>query len=142
MTDLKDKDYIAVIQCHIVKERCSGYGCEQAFHERTGGFSAYSRGKAYRVLSLTCGGCCGRATQRKLSNLTRRIKKAEGIGKDRIVVQLASCLTKDNFHSTPCPHLDYIKSLIAKLGLHVCEDTLVNEKSEKRRKEGRYHQPI
>ncbi|MEA3225743.1 MAG: CGGC domain-containing protein [Planctomycetota bacterium] len=138
MTDLKDKDYIAIVQCHIVKERCSGYGCENAFNERTGGFSAYSKDKAYRVLYLTCGGCCGRAVQRKLSNLTRRIKNTEGIGKKRIVVQLASCLTKDNFHSSPCPHLDYIKGLIAKLGLDVCEDTLINEKSEKRRKEGLY----
>jgi len=138
MVNLKAKDYVAVVQCHIVKERCSGYNCERAFNDRTGGFSAYPNDKSYRMLNLTCGGCCGRAVQRKLSNLVRRIKKNEGIDKDRIVVQLASCLTKDNFHSSPCPHLDYIKSLIAKLGLDVCEDTLVYEKSEKRRKEGVY----
>ena len=138
MIDLKDKDYVAIVQCHIVKERCSGYNCEKAFNERTGGFSAYPKDKAYRTLNLTCGGCCGRAVQRKLSNLTRRIKKAEGIAKDRIVVQLASCLTKDNFHSSPCPHLDYLKSLIAKLGLDMCEDTYIYEKSEKRRTEGLY----
>ncbi len=138
MMDLKDKDYIVIVQCHIVKERCSGYNCELAFNERTGGFAAYPNEKAYRILSLTCGGCCGRAVHRKLSNLIRRIKKSEGITKDRIVVQLSSCITKDNFHSPPCPHLDYIKSLIAKLGLDVCEDTFVNETSEKRRKEGLY----
>ena len=138
MVDLKDKDYIAIVQCHIVKERCSGYNCELAFNERTGGFSAYPKDKAYRTLNMTCGGCCGRAVQRKLSNLTRRIKKQEGIGKDRIVVQLASCLTKDNFHSSPCPHLGYLKSLIAKLGLDVRDDTYINKKSEKRRKEGLY----
>ena len=90
MVELKDKDYVAIVQCHIVKERCSGYNCEKAFNERTGGFSAYPKDKAYRTLNLTCGGCCGRAVQRKLSNLTRRIKKQEQIGKDRIVVQLAS----------------------------------------------------
>lgn len=138
MVDLNNKEYVAIVQCHIVKERCSGYGCENAFHERTGGFSAYPGDKSYRMLNLTCGGCCGRAVQRKLSNLCRRIKKKEGIGKDKIVVQLASCLTKDNFHSSPCPHLDYIKGLIAKLGLDVCEDTYIDEKSEKRRKEGLY----
>jgi predicted metal-binding protein len=138
MVDLKDKDYIAIVQCHIVKERCSGYNCERAFTERTGGFTGYPKEKPYRVLNLTCGGCCGRAVQRKLSNLTRRIKKQEGIEKDRIVVQLASCLTKDNFHSSACPHLDYIKGLIAKLGLDMCEDTFIDEKSEKRRKEGLY----
>jgi predicted metal-binding protein len=138
MTDLRNKDYVVIVQCHIVKERCSGYNCENAFHERTGGFSAYPADKSYRMLNLTCGGCCGRAVQRKLSNLVRRIRKNEGIGKDRIVVQLASCLTKDNFHSTPCPHLDYLRGLIAKLGLDVCDDTFVNEKSQQRRKEGLY----
>jgi predicted metal-binding protein len=138
MTDLKEKDYIAIVQCHIVKERCSGYNCERAFNERIGGFSVYPKDKSYRALNLTCGGCCGQAVQRKLSNLVRRIKKQEGIGKDRIVVQLASCMTKDNFHSSPCPPLDYLKGLIAKLGLDVCEDTLIDETSEKRRKAGLY----
>ncbi len=138
MVDLKDKDYIVIVQCHIVKERCSGYNCERAFNERTGGFAAYTGEKAYRILSLTCGGCCGRAVHRKLSNLIRKINKAEGITKDRIVVQLSSCITKDNFHSSPCPHLDYLKSLIAKLGLDVRDDTYIDEKSEMRRKAGLY----
>ncbi len=136
---MSDKKYIVVVQCHIVKERCSGYNCESAFNERTGGFAAYPSDRSYRTLNLTCGGCCGRAVQRKLSNLVRRIKKNEGIGKDKIVVQLASCLTKDNFHSTPCPHLDYLRGLIAKLGLDVREDTYVNANSEKLRREGVYH---
>jgi predicted metal-binding protein len=138
MIDLKDKDYIVIVQCHIVKERCSGYNCERAFNERTGGFAAYPKDKAYRMLNLTCGGCCGRAVHRKLSNLIRRINKAEGITKDRIVVQLSSCITKDNFHSSPCPHLDYLKGLITKLGLDVRDDTYIDEKSEKRRREGLY----
>ena len=138
MINLKDKDYIVVVQCHIVKERCSGYNCERAFNERTGGFAEYPKDKTYRMLNMTCGGCCGRAVHRKLSNLIRRINKAEGITKERIVVQLSSCITKDNFHSTPCPHLDYLKSLIAKLELDVCEDTYIDEKSETRRKAGLY----
>jgi len=138
MIDLMNKDYVVIVQCHIVKERCSGYNCELAFHERTGGFSACPKDKAYRMLNLTCGGCCGRALQRKLSNLTRRIEKQEGIGKDRIVVQLSSCITKDNFHAPPCPHLGYLKTLIARLGLDVREDTYINETSEERRQEGLY----
>ena len=138
MIDLKDKDYVAIVQCHIVKERCSGYNCELAFNKRTGGFSVYPGDKKYRVLNLTCGGCCGRAVHRKLSNLIRRIKKQEGIAKDRIVVQLSSCITKDNFHSSPCPYLDYLKGLIAKLGLDMREDTFVNDMSEKRRIAGLY----
>jgi len=136
--DLKDKDYVAIVQCHIAMERCSGYHCEKAFTERIGGFAAYPKDKTYRVLNMTCGGCCGRAVQRKLNNLARRLKKKEGMGKDRIVVQLSSCVTKDNYHSAPCPHLDYLKGLIAKAGLDVRDDTFIDEKSEKRRQEGVY----
>ncbi len=138
MPDLKDKKYVVIVQCHIVKERCSGYNCERAFNERIGGFSIYPREIVYRTLNLTCGGCCGRAVHRKLSNLIRRIKKQEGMEKDRIVVQLSSCITKDNFHSSPCPYLDYLKDLIGKLGLDVREDTFINKTSEKQRKTGRY----
>lgn len=138
MVDVKNKDYIVIVQCHIVKERCSGYFCEKAFNERSGGFSAYPRDKSYRKLNLTCGGCCGRALHRKLSNLIHQIKKQEGIEKERIVVQLSSCITKDNYHASPCPHLGYLKGLITKLGLDFCEDTLINETSEKRRKSGIY----
>ncbi|MHC4624354.1 MAG: CGGC domain-containing protein [Planctomycetota bacterium] len=138
MVDVKNKDYIVVLQCHIVKERCSGYNCERSFDQRSGGFSVYARDKAYRMLNLTCGGCCGRAAHRKLSNLLRRIKKQETIGKERIAVQLSSCITKDNYHGPPCPHLDYLRNLIAKLGLDVCDDTCVSEKSESRRAAGLY----
>jgi predicted metal-binding protein len=138
MIDLKTKDYVVIVQCHIVKERCPGYNCEKAFHERTGGFTGYPKDKAYRMLYLTCGGCCGRALHRKLSNLTRRIKKQEGIDKSRILVQLSSCITKNNFHAPLCPHLDYLESLITRLGLDIREDTFVSETSEKRRKAGLY----
>jgi predicted metal-binding protein len=139
MIDIKHKDYIIVVQCHIVKERCPGYYCEKAFNERAGGFVAYPKDKTYRIMNMTCGGCCGRAVHRKLSLLTRKLKKEEGIGKDRIVVQLSSCITKDNFHAPPCPHLDYLKTLIAKLGLDVCEDTYISKISEQRRKAGLYN---
>jgi predicted metal-binding protein len=138
MIDTKNKDYIVIVQCHIVKERCPGYLCEKAFHERSGGFSIYPKDKKYRMLNMTCGGCCGRAIHRKLSSLTRRIKKKEGIDKDKIVVQLSSCITKDNFHASPCPHLDYIKGLIKKLELDMCEDTVISEKSALRRESGIY----
>jgi len=138
MADLADKDYVVVVQCDIVKQRCSGYFCEQAFHTRSGGFAAYPRHKAYRTLHITCGGCCGRAVHRKLSHLRRCLKNSEGVDGARIVVQLSSCITKDNFHGPPCPHLDYIKTLIARLELDVREDTHVCELSEQRRKQGVY----
>jgi len=135
---IKNKSYIVIVQCHIVKERCSGYLCEKAFHERTGGFTDYPADKTYRTLYLTCGGCCGRALQRKLSNLVKKSKKKEGLEKDKIVIQLSSCIVNDSYHGPPCPHLDYLKELIAKLGLDVRETTSISAKAEKRRQEGVY----
>lgn len=135
---MKDKDYIATVQCHLVKQRCSGYFCEKAFHERTGGFARYSPDKAYRTLYLTCGGCCGRPLHRKLSNLVRKIKAKEGIERDRIVVQLSSCITNDNYHGPACPHLGYLRELIGKLNLDICETTAISKKAEERRAQGVY----
>ena len=140
MIGLDQKDYVVVVQCAIVKERCPGYFCEKAFHERTGGFADYPKDHAYRTLYLTCGGCCGLAVQRKLTSLARQLNKREGIEKDRIVVQLSSCMTKDNFHGPPCPHLGYIKTLIARAGLDVREDTSISELAEQRRRAGIYVQ--
>ncbi len=138
MVDLNDKEYVVVLQCDIVKQRCPGYYCEKAFHERTGGFAAYPKDKGYRVIYMTCSGCCGRAVHRKLTLLKRKLKKKEQIEKDKIVVQLSSCMTKDNYHAPPCPHLDYIKELISRIGIDVMEDTIISETSEKRREEGIY----
>ena len=138
MVDLNNKEYVVVLQCDIVKQRCPGYYCEKAFHERTGGFAAYPKDKACRVIYMTCSGCCGRAVHRKLTLLKRKLKKKEQIEKDKIIVQLSSCMTKDNYHAPPCPHLDYIKELISRIGIDVMEDTVINETSEKRREEGIY----
>lgn len=135
---MKDKDYIAVVQCHLVKQRCSGYFCEKAFRERTGGFAPYSADKPYRTLYMTCGGCCGRPLHRKLSHLIHKIKAKEGIEKDRIVVQLSSCITNDSYHGPACPHLDYLKELIAKLQLDICETTSISKRAEELRKTGIY----
>lgn len=136
---MQDKDYIVIVQCDIVMERCSGYFCEKAFNERAGAFSLYPRDKAYRTLYLTCGGCCGRAIHRKLLDLIRTIKKEENVDKEQIIVHLSSCITKDNFHGPVCPHLDYLKSMIVgKLGLDIVEGTYTSKTSEARRKAGIY----
>lgn len=138
MTALDNKDYVVVVQCDLVKQRCSGYFCEKAFHERTGGFADYPKDKAFRTLYLTCGGCCGRAVGRKLSHLVKKLKSKENIEKDRIVVQLSSCIAKDNYHGPPCPHLEYLKLLIGRLGLDIREGTQISGKAEERRAEGVY----
>ena len=139
---MPDKDYIVVVQCEIVKERCSGYFCEKAFHERVDGFAAYDKGKDYRTLYVTCGGCCGKAVQRKLTHLGRMIQKKEGIGADRIVVQLSSCMTRDNYHSPRCMFVDYMKGLIGRAGFEVREDTHLSTKAEERRKAGVYGKAV
>jgi predicted metal-binding protein len=138
MINLAEKQYVVILQCHIVKERCPGYLCEKAFHERTGGFASYPKDRSYRVLNMTCGGCCGRATHRKLTLLLRTLKKKEGLEKGDVVVQLSSCMTKDNFHAPPCPHLHYLQTLIERIGLDVQAGTVISEKSQCRRDQGVY----
>jgi predicted metal-binding protein len=138
---MKNKTYVVVVQCDIVMQRCSGYLCEHAFSTRTGGFEGYAQKKTFRTIYMTCGGCCGRAVHRKLNDLIRMIKKAEKIKRDQIVVHLASCITRDNYHASPCPHLDYLKGLIeGKLKLDLKEDTYISKKSSKLREKGIYNQ--
>lgn len=131
--------YIVALQCHIVKERCSGYLCELAFQERSGGFTTYGQSEQLRFLPLTCGGCCGRATLRKLSNLIKQLKAKEGVEKDQITVHLASCICKDNYHAPPCPHQSYLETLISdKLDLDIAYGTKISKTAEKLRSSGKY----
>ncbi len=133
------KKYVIVVQCHIVKERCSGYLCEHAFATRAGGFTEYSQDEKIRFLPLTCGGCCGRAVHRKLSDVLRLIKKKEKVKKENIVVHLSSCIIRDSFHGPPCPHKEYLTSMITeKLGLDMKEGSKISETTEKRSKAGEY----
>lgn len=136
--DLSQKDYVVVVQCEIVKQRCSGYFCEKAFKERTGGFADYPPDRPFRTLTLTCGGCCGRALHRKLGHLVGKIGKREGIPPERIVVQLSSCITQTNYHGPACPHVDYLKALVDRLGLDWREDTAISARAEERRRQGAY----
>jgi predicted metal-binding protein len=137
--EIQEKDYIVVVQCDIVMERCSGYYCEKAFNERGGGFAVYPRGKAYRTLYLTCGGCCGRAIHRKVYDLIAAIREKEGVKKDKIAVHLSSCITKESYHGPKCPHVDYLKTMIEeKLSLDLIDATTISRTSEGLRKEGDY----
>lgn len=133
-----DIDYLVIVQCDIVRQRCSGYFCEKAFHERADGFAAYPEDKPLRALYMTCGGCCGKGIQRRLTHLARCLQKNEAVPRDRIVVQLSSCITRDNYHSPRCPFADYMKELIARAGLRCREDTHLSPVAEQRRAEGRY----
>ena len=136
---LQDKEYIVVVQCDIVKERCSGYLCEYAFTERSGPFSAYPKDKGIRFLPLTCGGCCGRATHRKVFNLLEMIKQKEHIDAKKIAVHFSSCVSFDSYHGPPCPHKEYLKTMIVdKLGLDLMEGSYISKTTEKLRKKGKY----
>jgi predicted metal-binding protein len=78
---------------------------------------------------------------RKLNDLTRMIGKEEDgeVQKENIVVHLSSCITKDNYHAPPCPHVDYIKTLIGnKLSLDIVEATHISKTSSKLRDNGLY----
>ena len=134
-----NKEIIVVVQCHIAKEYCSGYFCEYCFTNRLGKFDLYPEDENLRIITLTCGGCCGRATHRKLSDLIKRLKKQENIEKNKIVVHLSSCIAFDSYHGQVCPHKDYLKTIIQdKLGLELIEGTKISNLAEKRRKEGTY----
>jgi predicted metal-binding protein len=135
------KEYVVIVQCDIVKQRCPGYLCEKNFHRRTGGFADYPADKPIRVMMMTCGGCCGRALHRKLSLLKRRLQAQEKIGPERIAVQLSSCITLDNYHAPPCPHKGYLQQLVDKLGLDWAQNTVIDEKSQARRKDGIWQSP-
>ncbi|HBM15379.1 MAG TPA: CGGC domain-containing protein [Lentisphaeria bacterium] len=131
--------YIVIVQCHIVTEKCPGFFCENAFTKRVGAFTEYKGNSHIRCITVSCGGCCGRAVHRKLSLLLKTLKKREGIEKESVIVHLASCIAFDNFHAPPCPHINYLKELIGvKLGLPIKEGTKISDLSEKRRSECLY----
>jgi predicted metal-binding protein len=135
---MMNKKYIVTVQCHIVKERCSGYLCEYAFSERTGSFSKYPKDDSIRFLTLTCGGCCGRALQRKLANLLKKIKEKEHLNKDCIQVHLSSCIAYESYHGPACPHKEYLETLIDRLGLDCVDGSRISDLTEKRREQGIY----
>jgi predicted metal-binding protein len=129
---------VAVVQCHLVHERCPGYLCDWAFTNRTGGFSGLDLADGARKVSFTCGGCCGRALHRKLSLLKKHAQKYDGIGPDEVLVKLATCISAENYHGPACPHLDYLLDLVRKAGLTPSLDTYISEKAREKRAAGIY----
>ena len=130
--------YVIAVQCDIVKQRCSGYMCEQNFNQRKGGFAAYDADAPIRFLSMSCGGCCGKAVHRKLRHALKMAKQNDSIAPADVAVHLSGCVCKSNFHGPACPHLDYIRTLVGSLGVDVVDGTVINELSEKRRRDGTY----
>ena len=134
-----EKGYVVVVQCdRAVGQTCPGFMCEHAFNARKDGFARYPVGQKLRYAAISCGGCPGRATLRKLTSLAHNLKKREKIDASTVVVHLASCITRTNHHGPRCPNIDYIKGQVARAGLDCLEDTRISQKAEEARKAGRY----
>ena len=133
-----EKDFVIIVTCHLVAQRCGGYFCERALHHREDAFRDYPAQHPLRHTMVSCGGCCGRALQRKLTHQAGLLQRKESIGKERIVVHLSSCITRSNHHGPRCPHLDYLKELVARINIDLREDTHLSRKSCERRDAGRY----
>ena len=129
---------VAIVQCHLVQQRCPGYFCERAFANRTGGFEGLELAPDARKVSFSCGGCCGRALHRKLALLKKEALEHDQIKPAEILVKLSTCITKDNYHGPPCPHLDYLHTLIKKVGLACSNDTHLSKRAVEKRATGTY----
>ena len=124
--------YIVVLQCDIARQRCSGFHCENSFFKREGSFECYANQEA-RLLTITCGGCCGQGTLRQLSTLFRLLRKQSDIKPDQVVLHFASCVAFESFHGPVCPHLDYLKQIVERKGLRWKVGSRISDLSARRR---------
>lgn len=136
--DLKNVKLIGIIQCDFAKERCSGFACVNSFHERIDAFTSYPKEDRIMVVPFNCGGCPGRRIGRTTENLIKRAKKKANIEKDEIVIHLSSCMVTDSAHYPPCPHLDYIETILKRKGVKVKKGSYKSKTAQKRRDEGIY----
>ena len=127
---------VAVIQCEVSREHCSGARCAISFAERKDHFAGYGSDVVYYI-PMTCGGCPGRRVSRLAAHLKKSLATRE-VTPEEIVVHLASCLVTDNHHSPPCPHLDDIKLILARQGLTVVEGSMTSSAAARRRQAGVY----
>ena len=127
---------VVIIQCDTVQQRCCGYNCTHAFYSREGRFADYDADTHY--MRFTCGGCCGGALTVKLENLCKRLRRFQETDQE-LIIHLSTCMVSDNSHKPPCPHLDYIMTLLEKKGFtNIVKGTYISKTATKRRAEGRY----
>lgn len=135
---LKGIRLIGIVQCDIAKERCSGFACVNSFDKRIDAFEGYGNDASIMVVPFNCGGCPGRRIGRSAAHLARRAEHKAGIKKEEIVIHLATCVATDNGHYPPCPHLDYIMTMLERKGFRVKKGSYKSKTAQKRRDEGRY----
>jgi predicted metal-binding protein len=129
--------YCVIIQCEIAHKRCSGFACTNAFYNRDEKFNNYAEDTRY--ISFTCGGCCGKGIASKLEHFSKHLKSKTNISKDEVSVHLSSCMSTDNYHYDRCPHIDYLKNIIAKKGFtNLVEGTYVSKGATRKREIGQY----
>ena len=140
MNESAPETYVIVVQCDAATHTvCPGFMCEHAFNARKDAFSIYPAEARIRYLPMSCGGCPGRATLRKLMNVKKNLKKREDQGIDIAAVHLSTCITRASHHGPRCPHIDYIKGEVENAGFICREDSRISPLAEKRRnEEGRY----
>ena len=136
MSEVKAK-CVAVIQCAVTHERCTGADCARTFVLRRDAWAEHGPEAVYYV-PFTCGGCPGRRVSRLASHLKRVMTKKAGLKPEEIAVHLSSCMVNDNAHYPPCPHLDDIRLMLGRQGLRVIEGTHISQKAEGRRQQGLY----
>jgi len=133
-----DVKYVVIIQCDIAHKRCSGFACTNSFYNKEGKLNNYTDDTKY--ISFTCGGCCGKGVASKLEHFSKQLKKKTTLDKDEVAVHLSSCMATDNYHYDRCPHIDYIKNIIAKKGYeNVVEGSYVSKGADKKRASGEYN---
>lgn len=127
---------VAVIQCAIALERCSGFHCSWAFRRKKNYFKDYSGDIIY--VPFSCGGCPGRRISRLISNLEKGAKRQDGTDKKFIAVHFTACIVTDNGHYPLCPFKDYMKAIILQKGFKVVEGGYESDGSKKRRENNYY----
>ncbi|MCD8138260.1 MAG: CGGC domain-containing protein [Planctomycetaceae bacterium] len=126
--------YVIVVQCdQVVHDACPGFMCEHAFTRRADAFSIYPADERVRYLPISCGGCPGRGTLRKLMNVKKNLRKREDTGSEIAAVHLSTCITRASHHGPRCPHIEYIKAEVARAGFVCREDSRISPLAEKRR---------
>ena len=129
--------YCVIIQCDIANKRCSGFACTNAFYNRDEKFNNYAEDTRY--ISFTCGGCCGKGIASKLEHFSKHLKSKTDISNDEVVIHLSSCMSTDNYHYDRCPHIEYLKNIIAKKGFNnLIEGTYVSKGATRKRELGQY----
>jgi predicted metal-binding protein len=128
---------IGIVQCDVAKERCSGLACINSFDKRIDAFEGYEA-SGIMAVPFNCGGAPGRRIGRSAAHLARRAEHKAGIKKEEIVIHLASCVATDNGHYPPCPHLDYIVTMLKRKGFRIKMGSYKSNTAERRRGEGRY----